>query len=111
MQTHHSNSVELTAARGSGSYNAAQEASLNKNIVRIQTEMFKPGAIVRGSMAHIYLEPPSNSAWWPKMPRAAWIDDADAVSGRALQFEEGGFLFTFSGLGTEINGHTNGALD
>ncbi len=84
---------------------------MNKNVVRIQTEMFKPGAIVRGPAADIYLEPPSNAAWWPKMPRAAWIDDPDSVSGRALQFEEGGFLFSFAALGTEINGHTNGGID
>ncbi len=84
---------------------------MNKNVVRIQTEMFKPGAIVRGPMAELYLEPPPNSVWWPKMPRAAWIDDAEAVSGRALQFEEGGFLFSFSALGTEISGHTNGDID
>jgi hypothetical protein len=88
-----------------------QEAYLNKNLVRIQTEMFKPGAIVRGPMADVYLDPPSNSVWWPKVPRLGWIDDADAVSGRALQFEEGGFLFSFAALGTEINGHTNGDID
>ncbi len=84
---------------------------MNKNVVRIQTEMFKPGAIVRGPMADVYLEPPPNSVWWPKMPRLAWIDDAEAVSGRALQFEEGGFLFSFSALGTEISWHTNGDID
>ena len=84
---------------------------MNKNVVRIQTEMFKPGAIVRGPMVDVYLDPPSNSVWWPKVPRVAWIDDADAISGRALQFEEGGFLFTFAALGVEINGHTNGDLD
>ena len=84
---------------------------MNKNVVRIQTEMFKPGAIIRGPMTDVYLEPPLNSVWWPKTPRVAWIDDADAVSGRALLFQEGGFLFTFAGLGTEINGHTSGDVD
>ena len=84
---------------------------MNKNVVRIQTEMFKPGAIVRGAMADVYLKPPSNSVWWPKMPRAAWVDDAESVSGRALQFREGGFLFSFAALGTEISGHTNGDID
>ncbi len=84
---------------------------MNKNVVRIQTEMFKPGAIVRGPMVDVYLEPPRNSVWWPKLPRVAWIDDDEAVSGRALRFEEGGFFFTFAALGTEINGRANGDLD
>ena len=84
---------------------------MNKNVVRIQTEMFKPGAIVRGPMVETYLEPPSNSAWWPKEPRVSWIDDVDAISGRALQFEDGAFFFTFAALGTEINGRANGDLD
>ena len=84
---------------------------MNKNIVRIQTEMFRPGAIVRGPMAEVYIGPPANSVWWPKTPRFAWIDDAEAISGRALQFEEGGFFFTFAALGIEINGRTNGDLD
>ncbi len=108
---HHSNSIELAPSCKGNSYNADQEACLNKNVVRIQTEMFKPGAIVRGPMADMYLEPPPTSVWWPKMPHAAWIDDAESVSGRALQFEEGGFLFTFAALGTEINGHSNGDID
>lgn len=84
---------------------------MNKNVVRIQTEMFKPGAVVRGPMADVYLEPPSNSVWWPKVPRVAWIDDVDAISGRALEFEEGGFFFTFAALGTEINGRFSGDVD
>jgi hypothetical protein len=95
----------------SDAYNAAWEAYLNKNIVRIQTEMFKSGAIVRGPMADVYLEPPPNSVWWPKAPRVAWVDDAEAISGRALQFEEGGFFFTFAALGIEIHGRSNGDLD
>ncbi len=84
---------------------------MSKNIVRIQTEMFKPGAIVRGPMVDAYLDPPFNSVWWPRAPHVAWIDDADAISGRALQFEEGGFFFTFAALGTEINGRADGDLD
>jgi hypothetical protein len=41
----------------------------------------------------------------------SWIDDLDAISGRALQFEEGGFFFTFAALGTEINGRASGDID
>ncbi len=84
---------------------------MNKNVVRIQTEMFKPGAIVRGPMVDVYLDPPLNSVWWPKPPRFTWIDDEDAISGRALQLQDGGYFFTFTALGTEINGRSNGDLD
>ena len=84
---------------------------MNKNVVRIQTEMFKPGAVVRGPMVEVYLQPPRNSVWWPKLPRVTWIDDDEAVSGRALRFDEGGFFFTFAAIGTEINGRANGGID
>ena len=95
--------------RPGGTYNAVQEARLNKNVVRIQTEMFKPGTIVRGPLIDLYLDPPSNSVWWPQQPTFTWLDDA--AERRAVRFEDGGFFFSFAALGTEINGRANGDID
>ena len=84
---------------------------MNKNVVRIQTEMFKPGAVVKGPSVDLYADPPLNSAWWPHLPRFTWFDDPEAGLGRMLRFDEGGFFFTFAALGIEINGRTNGDID
>ncbi len=81
---------------------------MNKNVVRIQTEMFKPGVIVRGPSLEVYVDPPSRSVWWPRQPRLTWLDEPDGI---ALRLEDGGFFFTFAALGTEINGRTNGDID
>jgi hypothetical protein len=82
---------------------------LNKNVVRVQTEMFKAGAAVRGPMIDLYLDPPSNSVWWPRQPNVMWLEDAEGAP--IMRFDEGGFFFTFAALGTEINGRSNGDLD
>jgi hypothetical protein len=82
---------------------------LNKNVVRVQTEMFKPGAAVRGALIDLYLNPPSNSVWWPRQPNVAWLEDPNGSP--VMRFEDGGFFFTFAALGTEINGRSNGDLD
>ena len=83
---------------------------MTKNIVRTQTEMFKTGAVVRGPVVDVYLDPPRNAAWWPHLPRFTWLT-AEAGTKQALRFDEGGFFFTFAALGTEINGHANGDID
>ncbi len=84
---------------------------LNKNVVRIQTEMFKPGAVVRGPRLDVYADPPANSVWWPRAPHFIWLDDPQAGPSSQIRFDEGAFFFTFAAVGTEINGHSHGAID
>ena len=89
---------------------------MNKNVVRIQTEMFKPGEVVRGETIDLYLTPPSNCAWYPKMPEVAIQDDPDGAHtlghpGKLLRFEEGGLFFRFDALGPETDGVHKGDID
>lgn len=88
---------------------------MNKNIVRIQAEVIKPGILVRGGMVHIYLDPPSNFVWWPYKPKYTMLDDMvdpKALSGsKVMRFDEGGVFLRFDALGAEYDGSFAGDID
>jgi hypothetical protein len=89
---------------------------LHKNVVRIQTEMFKPGEVVRGEVIDLYIKPPSNCVWYPKMPNVTLVDDAEGAHTighrrKMLRFDSGGIFFRFDALGPEADGLHMGDID
>ncbi len=100
-----------------GNYNPVLEVSVNRNVVRIQTELFKPGEKVRGHLIDIYTRPPNHCTWYPKQPQMNFVDDPEGVHaayghpGKMLVFEEGGLFFTFHALGAQVDGYTTGDID
>ena len=89
---------------------------MNRNVVRIQTEMFKPGEVVRGERIDLYIKPPANCVWYPKMPNVSLLDDPDGghMVGhplKKLRFDEGGLFFRFDALGPETDGIHKGDID
>ncbi len=89
---------------------------MNKNVVRIQTELFKPGELVRGHLIDIYMKPPRNFVWYPKQPSFSMIDDPEGRHtfghpGKMLRFDEGGLFFRFDALGRECDGVFKGDID
>ncbi len=98
-------------------YNLVLEETVNRNVVRIQTELFKPGEKVRGHLIDIYTRPPNHCTWYPKQPQMKFVDDPEGVHaayghpGKMLVFEEGGLFFTFHALGAQVDGYTTGDID
>ncbi len=89
---------------------------MKKNVVRVQTEMFKRGEVVRGERIDLYLKPPPNCAWYPKMPDVALVDDPDGGHTvghprKKLRFDSGGLFFRFDALGPETDGMHKGSID
>jgi hypothetical protein len=89
---------------------------MTKNVVRIQTEMFKPGELVRGHLIDIYLRPPSNYAWHPRQPKFQLVPNPEGAHtyghpGEMLRFDEGGLLFRFDALGEQADGFSKGDID
>ena len=89
---------------------------MNKNVVRIQYERFKPGEIVRGHGIDLCTKPPMRYAWYPQMPRFTMLDDPEGIHslghpGRMLRLDDGGILFRFNALGTECDGITSGDIE
>ncbi len=82
---------------------------MNKNVVRIQTELFKPGEKVSGHLIDFYLKPPRHCVWYPHKPAMELVPDPDGVRsyghpGELLIFKEGGLFFRFDSLGKECDG-------
>ncbi len=89
---------------------------MTKNVVRIQTELFKPGEIVRGHLIDIYTRPPKNYVWHPRQPEFQLVDDPDGLHtyghpGEMMVFKEGGLLFRFDALGAQADGFSKGDID
>lgn len=89
---------------------------MNKNIVRIQTELFKADEKVRGHLIDIYLKPPRHCVWYPHKPAMELIPDPEGIHsyghpGEMLVFKEGGLFFSFHSLGKEVDGFSTGDID